>query len=144
MRRRVRKIQDADLAAALRHGLEQGAFSVIDAIRVLRYLDGLSQEALARRTSVTRNVIKSVEAGLTNPTLSTLEKIAGTFGLRVAFVSGRQPMQLFDAEAWSTDRRRQREATSILPIAGTVRVSDRTQNDSVEPSKFGYALQSLA
>jgi len=144
LRRRVRRIQDADLAAALRLALEQGAFSVVDSLRVLRYVDGLSQEALARRTGVTRNVVKQVEAGVTNPTLSTLEKIARSFGLRVAFVSERQPIQLFDAEAWSTDRYRQREAASISPVAGSVGVSGRARGDSAEHAKLGYALQSLS
>ena len=144
MRRRVRRIQDADLAAALRLALEQGAFSVFDALRVLRVLDGLSQEALARRTNVTRNVIKLVEAGTTNPTLNTLEKIAETFGLRVAFVSERQPVKLFDAEAWSEDRRKQRAQASISPVAGSVRVPNRAQGDSAEHTKLGYTLQSLA
>jgi len=144
LRRRVRKIQDAELAAALRLALEQGAFSVIDALRVLRVLDGLSQEALARRTNVTRNVIKLVEAGTTNPTLRTLEKIAGTFGLRVAFVSERQPVKLFDAEAWSEDRRKQCAQALISPVAMSVRVPNRVRGDSAEHTKLGYTLQSLA
>lgn len=50
-------------------------------------------------------MIKQFEASLTNPRLSTLEKVGSTFGLRVAFVSERQLVQLFDAEAWSADRR---------------------------------------
>lgn len=81
MRRRVRKIQDAELAATLRSGLEQGSYSVVDAIRVMRVLEGISQETLAKRSGLSKNVIKMIEAGHGNPVVSTLENIAASFDL---------------------------------------------------------------
>lgn len=143
LRRRVRKVQDAELAAALRHGLGQGAFSVTDAVRALRMLEGLSQENFALRCRITRNVIKQVEASLTNPTLSTLEKIASTFGLRVAFVSERHPVRLFDAQAWSADRRRKRDAERIPAGPPALHGPDGSRGESGERAKLGYVLQSL-
>ncbi len=143
MRRRVRKIQDAELAAALRLELEQGSFAIVDAIRVMRVLEGMSQEALARRTGVTTNVVKLIDAGAGNPKISTLEKIAASFDLRVAFVGKGGSLKLFDARAWSAEGRERRSARSVAPGARQARTSGHAGEKSPERFALDYVLQSL-
>jgi DNA-binding phage protein len=97
--RRVKKIRNADLAAALRSGLEQGRFEVRDAIHVMRALDGMSQRALAERSSVATKAIKAIESGTGNPYLDTISRVAKASGLRVAFVSERGSVGLMNPQA---------------------------------------------
>lgn len=52
-------------------------------IRERRSLLGLTQQDLSDYTGLSIRIIKSVEAEAGNPTLSTLEKIAGTLGMEV-------------------------------------------------------------
>lgn len=99
MARRVKKIRNADLAAALRSGLEQGTFTVSDAIHVMRALEGISQRALAARVGVTTNVIKAIESGSGNPHLDTLSRIAKASRLRIALVSERGSIGLMNPRA---------------------------------------------
>lgn len=143
MRRRVRKIQDPELSATLRSGLEQGSYSVVDAIRVMRVLEGMSLEALAKRSGVTKNVIKAIDAGIGNPKIATLEKIAASFDLRVAFVGNDGLLQLFDAQAWSADRQKRCYARSVARIAGPMHKSGHERGKSVGRFDLGYALQRL-
>jgi transcriptional regulator with XRE-family HTH domain len=144
LRNRVRKIQDAELAAALRLGLEQGSFSIVDAIRVMRVLEGMSQEALARRTGVTTNVIKLIDAGVGTPKISTLEKIAASFDLRIAFVGKNGSLKLFDARAWSAEGRMRRNAPSVAPCARQARSSEHVRQKSPERFALDYVLQNLS
>jgi transcriptional regulator with XRE-family HTH domain len=62
-----------------------------DRIRELRQAQGLSLEALAEKSAVSRSMISLIERGETSPTAVVLEKLA--VGLRVVFAS------LFDAPA---------------------------------------------
>jgi transcriptional regulator with XRE-family HTH domain len=62
---------------------------ITDRIRELRQAQGLSLEALAERSGVSRSMISLIERGETSPTAVVLEKLA--VGLGVVFAS------LFDA-----------------------------------------------
>ena len=52
-------------------------------IRLLRLSRKLKQEQLAEKSGLSLRHIKSIERGLSDPTLSTLEKIASALSLRV-------------------------------------------------------------
>lgn len=108
MARRVKKIRNADLAAALRSGLDQGSFSVSDAIHVMRALEGISQQALAERVGVTTKVIKAIESGSGDPHLDTLMRIATAADLRIAFVSRHGSVGLMRARARAEESQRRR------------------------------------
>lgn len=45
---------------------------------------GISQEELALQTGLSLSLIRGIERQAANPTLSSLEKIAGAFGISVA------------------------------------------------------------
>ena len=53
-------------------------------VRVLRFLNGWSQEVLAEMCGVHRTYICSVEKGRCNLSLRRLEKLAAAFGLSVS------------------------------------------------------------
>lgn len=44
---------------------------------------GMSQETLAERAEVSRNLVGLIETGQTNPTLRTMVKVAKALGVRV-------------------------------------------------------------
>ena len=52
-------------------------------IRLLRLSRKLKQEQLAEKSGLSLRHIKSIERGLSDPTLSTLEKIASALSLHV-------------------------------------------------------------
>lgn len=45
-------------------------------LRAARLERGLTQEELARRLDVTRSYVSHIEGGMTNPTLTTCERVA--------------------------------------------------------------------
>lgn len=50
-------------------------------LRRIRTEKGLTQEDIARSLGVSRGFVSNVENGKTNPTLSTITKIAGAVGV---------------------------------------------------------------
>jgi len=52
-------------------------------LRAGRYVRGLSQRELARKAGVPRSTLDRIEAGRTDPRLSTLEKLFGVLGFGV-------------------------------------------------------------
>ena len=58
--------------------------ALADNLRTLRTLHGLSQKDLAARTGTSHPRISEMERGVSNPTLATLEAIAGVFGITVS------------------------------------------------------------
>lgn len=55
--------------------------SIIKAERLRR---GLSQEALAELSDLSRNHVSSIERDLVSPSLETLEKLAGALGISLS------------------------------------------------------------
>lgn len=53
-------------------------------IRKLREEEGWTQETLAEKTDLDRSYIAGIEAGLRNPSLKALRKLAKGFGLSMA------------------------------------------------------------
>jgi transcriptional regulator with XRE-family HTH domain len=91
-------------------------------LHVLRVERGLSLDALAHLTSVSKPMLGQIERGLSNPTVATLWKIAS--GLNVpftAFVSDEPTVRLLKAEAQTVffDDQRRFQAYSTYAIDGS-------------------------
>lgn len=52
-------------------------------IKERRFLLGLTQQDLADYTGLSLRIVKSIEAGKSNPSVATLSKIADTLGLEL-------------------------------------------------------------
>jgi transcriptional regulator with XRE-family HTH domain len=52
-------------------------------LKRLRETKGLSQEALARKASITREYVNKLEAGRYDPTVGVLKRIAKALGAKV-------------------------------------------------------------
>ena len=71
---------------ALHAGLASGHIGVTDAVRRMRHLSGLTQPAFARHRGISVQALRQIESGKANPTVETLNAIAGVFGLKVGLV----------------------------------------------------------
>ncbi len=92
---------------ALCLGLVRGEIDVREATRQMRRILGMSQKEYAKRiVGVSPRILAEFETGKGNPTLSTLEKIAAPFGMRVTF----QP-----PASWQGLSRRARSAAEPAP-----------------------------
>ena len=63
--------------------------SLVEGVREMRTIAGMTQEEFARHREVSARVIKAIELGQGNPTVATLNRIGGFFGLEVGFVPTR-------------------------------------------------------
>jgi transcriptional regulator with XRE-family HTH domain len=63
-----------------------GRLSVGQAVAAMRRISKLTQPEFARHRGLSVQSLRLIEADKANPTLETLEKIAGIFGLQVGFV----------------------------------------------------------
>lgn len=81
---------DKDAARQLRTELyeqiDRGELSLQDAVKRMRKISRLSQPEFAAHLGVSVKVVKEIERGIGNPTVSSLNRIGQFFGLEVAFV----------------------------------------------------------
>ena len=67
--------------------LARGAVDIRQATRRMRKILGMSQKEYAQKVAgISPRILSEFENGSGNPTLATMEKIAGPFGLTVAFL----------------------------------------------------------
>jgi DNA-binding XRE family transcriptional regulator len=89
-----RKPLDKAQARERRNNLLKSAktaeLSLTEGVREMRAIAGMTQEEFAKHRGVSARVIKALERGQGNPTVATLNKIGGFFGLEVAFVPVRR------------------------------------------------------
>lgn len=90
--------------------LNEGRMSLSDACRAIRKLQGVSQDEFAKRAGVNRKVVKALEVDGGNPRLESLQRIAGSAGLRIAFVADRPPVGLMDSRKRLAEEEARREA----------------------------------
>jgi len=57
----------------------------------MRHISGLTQPEFARHRGISVQTLRQIESGKDNPTISTLNTIAGIFGLKTNLVSKREP-----------------------------------------------------
>lgn len=63
-----------------------GELTLGQAVASLRKLSGLTQPQFAKHRGISLQALRQIEQETGNPTVQTLERIAGVFGLRVGFV----------------------------------------------------------
>ena len=96
----------ADLAERVRNG----TLALPGAVGVMRHALGLSQDEFAGMVRLTRRQLAEIERGEANPTIETLRRIGGVFGLDVGFVARgpeprfarRRPVERIPAKASSS------------------------------------------
>lgn len=144
MARRAAKVRDANLADSLREALAHGAFAPAEASRVIRALEGLSQDAFAARLGINAKVIKALESGSGNPRYDSLAKIADAVGLRVAFVKASGAVGLLDPDVRAADERGRRLADSKALEAGNISASELHERNALKVDEVAFDLPSLA
>ena len=143
MARRSRRVRDPDLADALRAALANGAFAPADASRVIRALEGLSQDAFAARLAINVRVIQALESGRGNPRYDSLAKIADAAGLHVSFVKASGVVKLLDPDARAADKRQRRLADSEALQAGKVSARALHERNAFKVDEVAFELPSL-
>ena len=77
----------ARMKEELYRDLAQGNIGIREAARQMRKILGMSQKGYAQKVAdISPRILSEFETGSGNPTLSTLEKIASPFGLKVSFL----------------------------------------------------------
>jgi transcriptional regulator with XRE-family HTH domain len=77
----------AQMKEELYLSLAQGHIAIRDATRRMRKILGMNQKEYAQKVAkISPRILSEFESGSGNPTLATLEKIAGPFGLKVTFL----------------------------------------------------------
>lgn len=74
---------------ALHAGVADGSIGIAEAVRRMRHISGLTQPEFARHRGISVQALRQVESGKGNPTVATLDAIAGVFGLQAGFVPRR-------------------------------------------------------
>ncbi|QKC82143.1 MULTISPECIES: helix-turn-helix transcriptional regulator [Mesorhizobium] len=80
------KAEISTLRALLREKAEAGELRFPDAVAEIRRSLGLTQEQFAEITGTTKRQVAEIETGKANPTVETLQRIAGLFGFSLGFV----------------------------------------------------------
>jgi|GEM_PF-2598165 len=144
MAKQAAKLNDMAQAQALRAALEGGSLQASEACRVLRALEGFSQDEMAALVGVNVKVIKSLESARGNPGFKSLEKIANAFGLEVAFVKPRVNVGLMNPRARLAQERQRRLAEGAAIAAGQVSAEDMNRRNALKVDKGRYKLRSFA
>ena len=77
----------ARMKEELYRGLARGDISIREATRQMRKILGMTQKEYAQKVAdISPRILSEFENGSGNPTLATLEKIAGPFGLKITFL----------------------------------------------------------
>lgn len=71
---------------ALRQAAEEGRLPWSQGVRAIRKALGLSQAQFAKAFAMTVRQVSELETGAANPTVSTLQRLAGPLGLTVGLV----------------------------------------------------------
>lgn len=144
MAKKAARVRDANLADCLRSALAHGAFAPAEASRVIRALEGLSQDAFAARLGINAKVIKALESGSGNPRYDSLVRIADAVGLRVAFVKASGAVELLDPDARAADERRRRLADNEALQAGNISARALHDRNALKVDDVAFELPSLA
>lgn len=90
-----RRLKTADpsvsiqLREELYKGVASGALSIPQAVKLMRQVSRLTQPEFAAHRGISAQALRQIEGGTGNPTVETLNKVAGIFGLEVGFVAKR-------------------------------------------------------
>ena|SRR6218665_1943688 len=78
--------QEREDRAQLYRDLATGALTLGQAVKRMRRLSRLTQPEFAGHRGISLDALRQIEADKGNPTVETLNKVVGIFGLRVGFV----------------------------------------------------------
>ena len=143
MVRRVKKIENEEVRRGLAQALERGSFSLADACRAIRALEALSQAELAARLGMDVKVIKAIESGHGNPRLSSLERLAGAFGLKVALMRPRVEVGLLDSAERAAEEHAYRVADAEAVESGRMSARERDAENAMSIGPSSYDLPEL-
>jgi DNA-binding XRE family transcriptional regulator len=80
--------------AALRENfyadLRTGKLSLAESVKAMRRISHMTQSEFAAHRGISVQALKQIEYDTGNPTVETLNKVAGIFGLEVGFVPKRR------------------------------------------------------
>ena len=83
----MKNLDKKERRAALREELyarvERNELALVDAVRMMRKIAGRSQASYAKLVGVSPRVLIEFERGIGNPTVKTLQKLLGPFGLEL-------------------------------------------------------------
>lgn len=82
----ARKLIAKDDREEFFNAVENGGLSLIETIKWMRRIAGLTQPKFAKMVGIAPRIIIDLERGVANPTLETLNKIGKPFGLTVGFI----------------------------------------------------------
>jgi len=85
-RKTIDKTQARERRNQLLASAAAAELSVTEGVREMRAISGMTQEEFAQHREVSARVIKALELGKGNPTVTTLNRIGKFFGLEVGFV----------------------------------------------------------
>lgn len=71
---------------ALRQAAEEGRLPWSQGVRAIRKALGLSQAQFANAFALTVRQVSELETGTANPTVSTLQRLAGPLGLTIGLI----------------------------------------------------------
>lgn len=84
--------------------IAEGQLDLASAVKRMRKISGMTQEQFAKNRGMSLLTLKRIETGSGNPTVETLNRIGGIFGLKVAFVHANPAGQGISAPAESAGR----------------------------------------
>lgn len=144
MAKRPKLVRDPGLAMALRSALERGSLAPAEASRVIRALNGRSQQELAEQLGMSVKVIRSIESGKGNPSYDSLAKIAAAADLRIAFVSHSRSVELMDPRVRAEEERLGRQADAKALASGRVSERELHKRNALRVDELCFELRSLA
>jgi len=87
MRKKLSKEEVRDRKLALYEKVRTGSITIGQATREMRKIVGMTQKEYAEKVlGIYPRVLLAIENDKGNPTLDTLQKVAGPFGLKVGFI----------------------------------------------------------
>ena len=143
MAKRAKRIRNPELAGVLRSALGRGELKLAQAIRVMRALEGSSQQQLAERAGIDVKVIKAIEAGRGNPNFASLDKIAAVANLRVAFVD-HSSIELMEPRARADEERQSRYEDAKALASGQVSERKLHERNALRVDELSFDLPSFA
>lgn len=144
MARSALKLEDPALVDVLRRALHEGALGFADACRYMRACEGLTQAQFAARIGVSAKVIKELEAGKGNPTLASLQRVASSMGLEVAFVRPHTTIKVGGAKQHARHQSKLRRAELRAVNRGTMPLKRRHGANALRGRDFTIQLPKLS
>jgi transcriptional regulator with XRE-family HTH domain len=144
MARSALKLADPSLVEVLRHALHTGALGLADGCRYMRACEGLTQAQFAARVGVAAKVIKELEGGKGNPTLTSLRRVASSMGLDVVFVRPQATVVLGESR-WHAGRQAQTRQAELRAVKqGKTTLKKRHSANALRGHDFTIELPKLS